>query len=45
MVYQKIAYRIPNQKQILEILNKLDSLYCTSANISGNDTIKNTDEA
>ena len=45
IVYQKIAYRIPNQKQILEILNKLDSLYCTSANISGNDTIKNTDEA
>lgn len=45
IIYKKIAYRIPNQKQILEVLNELNSLYCTSANISGNDTIKNTDEA
>lgn len=45
IIYHKIAYRIPNHPQILKILDELNSIYCTSANISGHDTIRTSDEA
>lgn len=40
-----ISYRIPNDKYILYLLNKVGPLYCSSANKSGSLPIKQTYEA
>lgn len=45
IIYNNIAYRIPNKKEILNILNLVSPIYCTSANISGQEAIRNSDEA
>lgn len=45
IVYNKISYRIPNQPYVLNILKKLSWMYCSSANISGQNVFKNTQEA
>ncbi len=45
IVKSNISYRIPNDKNLLYILNKFDYLYCSSANISNQECITNTLDA
>lgn len=45
VIKNNVSYRIPNDKYILYLLNKVGPLYSSSANISGFNTIKNTIEA
>lgn len=40
-----ISYRIPNDKYLLYLLNKVGPLYSSSANISDQDTITDTNQA
>lgn len=44
IVKNKISYRIPNDSNILYLLSKCGSLYCSSANLSDNNTIKDSSE-
>ena len=45
IVKSNISYRIHKDKNLLYILNKFDYLYCSSANISNQECIKNTLDA
>lgn len=40
-----VSYRMPNDDYLLYILSKTGPLYSSSANVSGKDTIVNTDQA
>lgn len=44
VVKNKVSYRMPNDKYILYILSKCGPLYCSSANISEKETIKNSND-
>lgn len=44
-VFKKHAYRIPNNKLILRLINQVGPMYSSSANISGKTPIKNLKEA
>ncbi len=39
IVKNKVSFRMPNNKCILYLLSKCGSLYCSSANVSGEETI------
>lgn len=45
LIKNKVSYRIPNNKFILELLQNTGPLFCSSANISGKPTINNHEEA
>lgn len=45
LIKDNISYRAPNSKVILEILSRTGPLYCSSANISGEQVIKDYNEA
>lgn len=45
VVKNGISYRMPNDKYILYLLNKVGTLYSSSANISGDDVIIDTSQA
>lgn len=45
LIYNHISYRIPNHKEVLKILPIVGSVYCTSANISGEEPFRNSKEA
>ncbi|EDU06455.1 L-threonylcarbamoyladenylate synthase [Ureaplasma urealyticum] len=40
-----VSYRMPNSPHILKLIQKLGPLYCSSANISGEEPVKNHNEA
>lgn len=42
IIYNKISYRIPDNKFLLDLLREIGPLYCSSANLSGFPTPKNT---
>lgn len=44
IIYKNIAYRIPNHPDVIELLKHISPLYCTSANLSGYPTFKNSYE-
>lgn len=44
IIENKIAYRIPNNKLLINILKKVDFVYSSSANISGEEPFFNTIE-
>lgn len=45
LIYDHISYRIPNHKEVLKVLPIVGSVYCTSANISGEEPFRNSKEA
>lgn len=45
IIKNNISYRMPNDDFLLLLLSIFESFYCSSANISGKDVIKNIDEA
>lgn len=45
IIKDSISYRMPNVPLLLEILNKMEYLYCSSANISGKEVIKEYKDA
>lgn len=45
IIKNNVSYRIPNDKYLLYLLNKIGPLYCSSANLSGEETITNTHQA
>ena len=45
LIYNQISYRIPNHKEVLKVLPIVGSVYCTSANISGEEPFRNSKEA
>ena len=45
IVWQKQAYRIPNDIFLIQLINRIGPLYCSSANVSGKGIIKNFSEA
>ncbi|MDE6289798.1 MAG: Sua5/YciO/YrdC/YwlC family protein [Ureaplasma sp.] len=45
IIKDSISYRMPNDEFILKLLDKLNILYCSSANISNYDVIQNIDDA
>ena len=45
LIYNHISYRIPNHKEVLKVLPLVHSVYCTSANISGEEPFRNSKEA
>lgn len=45
IIYKGISYRIPNNDLVINTLNKISPIYCSSANTSGEDVFKNSDEA
>lgn len=44
IVKNNVSYRMPNDKYILYLLSKCGSLYCSSANISNMETIKDSSD-
>lgn len=40
-----MSYRIPNHKEVLKVLPIVGPVYCTSANISGEEPFRNSKEA
>ena len=45
LIYDHISYRIPNHKEVLKVLPIVGPVYCTSANISGEEPFRNSKEA
>ncbi|MCV3734494.1 L-threonylcarbamoyladenylate synthase [Ureaplasma miroungigenitalium] len=45
IIKDHISYRMPNSRPILKLLEKLGPLYCSSANLSGEDPVLNEQEA
>lgn len=45
LIKSRISYRVPNNKFILDLLEKTGPLFCSSANISGKPTISSYEEA
>jgi L-threonylcarbamoyladenylate synthase len=45
IIKHNISYRIPNHQKLLELISKVDFVYSSSANISGNNPILHTQDA
>lgn len=45
IIKNKISYRQPNHKELLKILKAVGAVYCSSANLSGEEVIKDHKEA
>lgn len=45
LIENKISYRIPKDKFLLDLLNKIGPLYCSSANVSNKPVIQHINEA
>lgn len=45
IIYKNTSYRIPNNEYTLKVIDKISPIFCTSANISGQDTIRTSKEA